>query len=526
MGALAKSAHANVALSDQSQVIEFLARPETYGVRDVHRFETHGNLVLVAGESAYKIKRAVRFGYMDFSTLEKRRSACAREVEINRRWAPELYLGCVAISRQPDGSLSIGRAGTIVEWAVHMRRFNQDDLLSARAQSGQLDRDLSIRLARAVSASHGSAARACPRSGTAPFCDLVTSISKGLTAAATFDQSLISSLADALHRQLHHSLAVLDDRAQHGFVRRCHGDLHLANIVVQGGQPTLYDALEFDETLATIDTLYDLAFLLMDLDVQRQRRAANIVLNRYLLQGAAERDLHGLSALPLFLALRAAIRALVTSDRAVQEGGKNRDRDLARARRYLAAALAYADPPPPRLVVVAGLSGAGKTTLAEALAPLLDPAPGAVHLRSDLERKSLAGMGEFERLPASAYTPEARRGIYRSLHEKAAAILRARHSVVLDAVYDTERERREVEGLADGLKVPMQGLWLQADAAALIARVASRRGDASDATVDVVRQQVAGDVGRLSTRWNRLHAGGSASACLRAASSIVGLGSC
>jgi aminoglycoside phosphotransferase family enzyme/predicted kinase len=523
MDPIAGTAPVDVAPGDQSRVIDFLALPETHGVRDVQCLETHGNLVFLAGDNAYKIKRAVRFEYMDFSTLEKRRIACHREVEINRQWAPDLYLGCVAIVRRPDGSLSLEGAGEIVEWAVHMRRFDQNDLLSVRAEHGQVDRDLSIRLAQAVFSSHSRANRACPRSGIAPYRDLVASISRGLAAAGVFDPDATSRLASALQIQLARSASILNDRAEHGLVRRCHGDLHLANIVLHQGQPTLYDALEFDEVLATIDTLYDLAFLLMDLDVKRQRPAANVVLNRYLLHSADKRDLEGLTALPLFLTLRAGIRALVTSDRVAQEDGQGRERDLARARQYFATALAYATPAAPRLIVVAGLSGTGKTTLAGALAPLLDPAPGAVHLRSDLERKVLAGVGEFELLPASAYTPQTRGQVYRSLHEKAASVLRARHSVVLDAVYDSEAERRELEDLAASLNVPMHGLWLHAKAATLIARVEGRRGDASDATADVVRRQLAADIGRLSARWSFLDAGGSAAGCFRAATSAIDL---
>lgn len=523
MSSLAKPTPAMSAPGGQSQAIDFLALPETHGVKNVQRLETHGNLVFLAGDSAYKIKRAVRFGYMDFSTIEKRRSACRREVEINRQWAPDLYLRCVPIVRRPDGALTFGGAGEIVEWAVHMRRFDQNDLLSVRAERGQLDRDLSMQLAQAVFASHSIAVRAHPRSGIAPYRDLAASISRALAAAGVFDQNATSRLPGALRQQLDRSASTLNDRAEHGFVRRCHGDLHLANIVLHKGQPTLYDALEFDETLATIDTLYDLAFLLMDLDVQRQRPAANVVLNRYLFHSADTRDLKGLIALPLFLALRAAIRALVTSDRAAQETGQGHERDLARARHYLSAALAYATPAAPRLVVIAGLSGTGKTTLATALAPLLGPAPGAVHFRSDLERKTLAGVGELERLPASAYTPQARQHIYRSLHEKAASVLRAQHSVVLDAVYDTEAHRREIEDLADSLNVPMHGLWLHADAATLIARVEGRRGDASDATADVVRHQLADNIGRLSVRWRSLDAGGNEDGSLQAAISAIGL---
>ena len=524
MGSFVKSESDHSESGDQSRVIEFLASPETYGVRHVQRLETHGNFVFLAGQNAYKIKRAVCFNYMDFSTLEKRRFACHREVEINQRWAPDLYLGCVPITRRPDGSLSLRGAGEIVEWAVRMRRFDQNDLLSVRAEHGQLDRDLSVRLAQAVYASHSMAARANPQSDIAPFRDLVASISRGLADANAFDPDTTSCLKIVLQQQLDRAAAIIDERAAHGFVRRCHGDLHLANIVLLQGLPTLYDALEFDEALATIDTLYDLAFLLMDLDAQAQRPAANVVLNRYLYCSGQYLDVHGLAALPLFLALRAAIRALVTSDRAAQEAGESRERDLARARRYLAAALGHATPAMPRLVVVAGLSGTGKTTLAAALAPLLGASPGAVHLRSDLERKALAGVGELERLPASAYTPEARWRIYNSLHEKAAAALRARHAVVLDAVYDSESERREIENLADSLNIPVHGLWLHADATTLIARVVARRGDASDATPDVVRHQLAAAIGCLSARWHCLDAGSNATDTLRAARSAIGPG--
>jgi uncharacterized protein len=510
------------AVDDQREVIEFLGSPKSYGVEHVERLETHGNLVFLAGADAYKIKRAARFGYMDFSSLAKRRSACHREVELNRRWAPDLYLGCVAITRRADRTLGFGGAGEVVEWAVHMRRFDQTDLLSTRAERNQLDRPLAMRLAYAVFASHKGAERTSPPSGVAPYRDLVGSICHGLAAADVFDER-VGRLAEGLRRQVDHAAAILDARAAHGFVRRCHGDLHLANIVLYHAKPTLYDAIEFDEALATIDTLYDLAFLLMDLDFQGQRPAANVVLNRYLYCSGEDLDLKGLAALPLFLGLRAAIRALVTSDRAAQEGGQGRDRDLERARRYLTAALDYARSAAPKLVVVGGLSGTGKTTLAAALAPWLGAAPGAVHLRSDLERKLLAGVGELERLPATAYTPEARLRVYRSLHEKAASALQAQHSVIIDAVYENAGHRREIEVLADSLQTPLRGLWLRADAATLMSRVAARHNDASDATPEVVQRQLTEDVGALSPRWVPLGAGNDATATFEAAMAVIGV---
>lgn len=509
-------------MDGQHAVIDFLGRPESHGIRDVQRFETHGNLVFLAGQDAYKIKRAVHFDYMDFSTLEKRRLACQREVEINRRWAPDLYLGCVPIKRRSDGTLSFTGEGETVEWAVHMRRFEQDDLLSTYAARSPIDRQLATQLAYTVHVSHEKAERIAGASGIASYRKLSGSICHGLAMAKVFEPADIERLGAGLERQLDRAAAIIDERAAHGHVRRCHGDLHLANIVLQNGKPTLYDAIEFDETLATIDTLYDLAFLLMDLDFQGQRPAGNVVLNRYLWRSGEERDLRGLAAMPLFLTLRAAVRARVTADRAAQKASPARDRDRALARRYLAAALRHATPSPPRLVVVGGLSGTGKTTLAAALAPDLGAVPGAVHLRSDLERKALAGVGEFDRLPAMSYAPQARQNVYASLHRKVAIALEAQHSVIVDAVYDNESDRSEIGKLAQSFDIPLRGLWLHAELAALVARVKARRDDASDATPDVVRRQLAAGMVHLSRHWTTLDAGKSPTDTAHAAMAAIG----
>lgn len=275
------------------------------------------------------------------------------------------------------------------------------------------------------------------------------------------------------------------------------------------GRPILYDAIEFDEALATVDTLYDLAFLLMDLEFRNLRPAANVALNCYLWRSGDERDLRGLASLPLFLGLRAAIRARVTLDRAAQEQEQVRDRDLALARRYFEAALAHTRPTAPQLVVVAGLSGSGKTTLAARLAPCIGNAPGAVHLRSDLERKTLAGVSELERLPNISYTPEARRRAYQALHHKAKLILGAHQTVVIDAVYDRERDRHDIETLAQSLGVPFRAFWLHAEAQVLLARVATRHGDASDANAAVVQFQLSTNLGQFSPAWTVVEAGGN-----------------
>jgi predicted kinase len=306
-----------------------------------------------------------------------------------------------------------------------------------------------------------------------------------------------------------HIRATLEARAAAGFVRRCHGDLHLNNIVLWRGRPVLFDAIEFDEDLATIDTLYDLAFLLMDLDKRNQRRIANMVLNRYLWCSGAELDLHGLGALPLFLGLRAAIRAPVMAERAQQESAEVGDRDRQTARDYLSSANTYLAPAAPLLIVVGGLSGSGKSTLARALAPELGPAPGAVHLRSDLERKQLHAVAETVRLMPESYTQMANDAVYAGLYEKARDIVAARHAVIVDAVFAQSEARARIEAVAVELGIPFQGLWLTASPEKLVQRVAARRDDASDATPDIVRRQLGWHLDPLPETWKELDASGS-----------------
>jgi aminoglycoside phosphotransferase family enzyme/predicted kinase len=509
---------------DQAEVVAFLADASSYaGVERVDRFETHGNLVFVAGSEAWKIKRAARFPYMDFSTLEKRRVACAREVEVNRRFAPDLYLGCVPITRAAGGRLAFGGSGEIVEWAVHMRRFEQSALLSSLAMAGGITLELARRMADVVFDSHQQADRASAPSGAAKMRQIVRSLCASLVASKVLDGEDLTRFSHAAEDRLGKAAATLDERAGRGFARRCHGDLHLANIVMWHGRPVLYDAIEFDEAIATIDTLYDLAFLLMDLDCRGHRRAANVILNRYLWRSKEDLDLEGIAALPLFLALRAGIRAMVTADRAAQERRQAREQDRESARAYFRAALDYVTPEPPRLVAVAGLSGTGKSTLAAALAPKVGGAPGAVHLRSDLERKALAGIGELQRLPASAYTKEASKRVYEILEHKVSLVLATGHSVVVDAVYARAEERRGIAAIAAALGVPFRGFWLKADPELLISRVAARRNDASDATPEVVQAQLRFEAEALSPAWTMIEAGGAADDTLRSVSSALGL---
>ncbi len=512
--------------AEQAEVIALLSSTAAHGtgVGEVERCETHGAVVFLAGDHAYKIKRAVLYAYMDFSTLELRHRACLREIEINQPHAPQIYLGVVPITRETDGELAIGGKGTPVEWAVHMRRFATDDVLSAVADTRGIDALLARELADVVQDFHAGAVVAISADPRAALGGVVDELVVAFRDAPLgFALESVDELEVRCAAQLERIAAILARRAAAGHVRRCHGDLHLGNIVLWRGRPTLFDALEFDEKLATIDTLYDLAFLLMDLDQRGQRAAANVVLNRYLWRSQSLLDLEGLAALPLFLGLRAAIRAMVLAQRASVENVSGKRAAPTAATAYFNAALDYLSSVPVRLIAVGGLSGTGKSTLAAALASGIGPAPGAVHLRSDLERKALFGAAETDRLEASCYTQEAGRRVYDTVLRKAKSVLAAGHAVIVDAVFLDQRERGEIELTAQNMGVPFTGLWLAAPEAEMNRRVADRTGDASDATPDVVRRQITLlDEGDGPGSWSRIDASGTPEATLAAARAALG----
>lgn len=503
------------------EVVEFLSRPASFGGGEaITRIETHAARVFLAGNKAIKIKKPLRFAYLDFSTLDKRCTALARELELNRPNAPEIYDALVPIVRRIDGNLALGGEGEPVEWALVMHRFDRDQLLDRVAGQGAFTPDLAHGVADAVLAAHGKAPVA---TGAKPVRDIQALVGQLSQALADHAGRLGRAHATGFRRAAEAALArartCLERRAAAGFVRRCHGDLHLGNIVLIEGRPVLFDALEFDESLATIDVLYDLAFLLMDLVQHDQRPAANQVLNRYLYSARGHDE--GLIALPLFLGLRAGVRAMVIADRAAQAGAPPERWQDASA--YLRAALVYFDPPPPRMVVIAGFSGTGKTTLAAAIAPDLGPIPGAVHVRSDVERKALFGVAETVRLEPSRYDAATTRQVYRRLEERAGKVLEAGHAVVVDAVFARSEERHRVEAIARRTGAAFTGLWLTAASERLVERVSARRDDASDATPQVVAQQI--DRGAGPIEWPVLDTSGKSNEVIRNARRLLGLSS-
>jgi uncharacterized protein len=504
----------------QNDVFAFLGRASTYGDVAVRRIDTHAGIVFLAGERALKIKRAVRFPFLDFSTLAKRKAACLAEIEANRPFAPELYRGVIAVTRGRDGTLALGGDGELVEWAVDMRRFDETKTLDHLADAGRIDLVIADELARGVAAAHARA----PVVDAAPWIEaLADYIDQNDTAfrenSALFPQDAVAELTGASRAAFARLRPLLAARGEAGLVRRGHGDLHLGNIALIGGRPVPFDALEFDPVVASGDVLYDLAFLLMDLVERKLEPAANVVLNRYLVETRRRDDLDALAALPFLMSMRAAIRAKVTAARAAVAPAADRAATEQSATTYFALARTLIAPPPPRLVAVGGLSGTGKSLLARALAPNLLPHPGAVVLRSDIERKALFGAAETDHLPAEAYAPDVTVRTYAVLTDTARRSIAAGHSAIVDAVFSDTAERDAVAAVARANGVAFAGLFLTADLATRIARIGQRIGDASDADAAVARRQEDYALGSLD--WSIVDASGTPDETLARAKAVI-----
>ncbi|WP_172327771.1 bifunctional aminoglycoside phosphotransferase/ATP-binding protein [Mangrovicoccus sp. HB161399] len=483
-------------VEDQSAAIAFLSDPASHGgAGPVERIDTHISAVFLAGGRAFKMKQAVHLPYADFSTPAIRLAACEKELALNRAAAPELYLRVRRITREPDG-LAFDGPGELADAVVEMARFDQDSLFDRMAQRGALTSRLIRALAAEIAAAH-AAAPVARESGTENISAVLDINLAGFGESRVFSAAEAGAIDAAFRAALDRHAPLLDRRGAEGRIRRCHGDLHLRNICLWQGRPRLFDCIDFNDRLATVDVLYDLAFMAMDLWHRGLRGHANLLANRYLDRSGQE---DGFALLPFFAALRAEVRAHVVATQAETGPAEKRDETAAAARSYYDLALACLEPQPSRLVAIGGLSGSGKSTLAEALAPEIGAAPGARLIESDLARKAMHGVDPETRLPPEAYALEVSDRVYASMAARAGRLLQAGCCVVADAVYDRPERRARIAEAAAQAGRPFAGVWLDVPAETLRARVASRRGGVSDATSDVLEAQLARGTGKVDWR--------------------------
>jgi predicted kinase len=335
--------------------------------------------------------------------------------------------------------------------------------------------------------------------------------------ADELDTDASASLTVRTRQELERYSDLLERRRQTGRVRECHGDLHLRNVVLLDGRPTLFDGVEFNDEISCIDVLYDLAFLLMDLWRRRLTLHANAVFNRYLAESG---ELEGLCLLPLFLSCRAAVRAKTSVSAARVQTDDARRRELNEsASEYLRMAEELLRPARPFLVAIGGLSGSGKSTVAKGIAPAFGAPPGAVVFRSDEIRKQLCGVPMLERLGPEGYTADMSRRVYETLEERARRAILNGRAVVADAVFADHAQRRAIEGVARDLGVAFAGCWLSAPEDVLIGRAESRRGDASDADPTIVRRQHVHGTGPID--WTIVDAAGTKEGVIQVVSDLL-----
>ncbi len=429
--------------------------------------------MFVGADCAWKLRKAVRLPFVDFTTPQARKAAALREFELNHAWSPSLYRRVAAVTQEPDGPALDG-PGPVIDHVVCMAPIAPGDFLIEQARDETLTPATLDELGDLVAAMHHALARSDAEVRLQPIVEgnVETALKAGLPAAR------ITAWHDAITARLAELTPWLARRAQDGFIRRCHGDLHLRNLCRHQGRLMAFDALEFREDMATIDLGYDLAFLLMDLDLRVGRPAANRVLNRYL---ARTGDIGLLPGLAVFLSMRALVRAHVSANSGEPHAA------------YLDYAEAVLQPQPAIALGIGGLPGSGKSTLARSVAPSLGAAPGAVILRSDEIRKRQHGLAPEQKLGPEGYTEAATHQVMERLFADMRSALAAGHSVIADTSFANPGHRTQAARAAG--TAPFLGVWLQAPLGVLEARITARHGDASDATLSVLHKFAAHDPG-------------------------------
>lgn len=463
---------------------------------DAQVVETHISVVVLAGEHVYKFKKAVDLGFLDFSTLALRKLNCEEELRLNRRLAPRYYLEVLPVTGTEQAP-RLGGEGTAIEYCVQMRRFPSGRQFDELVRAGALTAAHVEALARRVAEFHAETPRAEPAMGTpaqviAPARHNLDALedARGLEAAVKDDLMTLRAWTESAALRLHEAFCA---RHEEGFIRECHGDMHLANITLDGEEIVIFDCIEFSASLRCIDVMSEVAFVCIDLAHYGRADLANLFLNTYLEHTG---DYAGVAVLRYYQVYRALVRAKVAAIRLDQPGIEAAEREAqhARCRDYIRLAVSYLPAAPPALIITHGLSGSGKSRVSAALAQRI----GAIRLRSDIERKRLHGVAMLARsgspVDGGIYAPGASAQTYARLRALAETVLRAGHTAIVDAAFLKREQRREFAALAAALDLRFDILSVQAPEEELRRRLRARHAagvDVSEADTAVLEYQLA-----------------------------------
>jgi uncharacterized protein len=460
--------------------------------KNIQFLQTHISYVFLAGDYAYKIKKELDLGFLNYSTLSVRKYYCEKELQLNRRFAPHLYLDVKAIIDTPQGfQLVEASAQDAVEYCVQMRRFDQDQLFSHLLKRGELTLTHVEHLGKHIADFHGQI-EPCSRS----LDQIRSTVNDTYIASQKYLGSLLDSVLFEQIRTFSENVFTTQseqflERLSKKYIKHCHGDMHLNNIVLFDQKITIFDCIEFNENLSCTDVMAEIAFPVMDLEANGRSDLANRLLNTYLEQSG---DWEGVAWLPLYLCYRAFVRGWVHAQSSENASLNTQEQQQAadRARNYFQWAQRYASLPPGQLYMTHGLSGSGKTTKARQLC--LDKQ--AIHLRSDAVRKHLAGIPVDQHQPAPSgegiYSREMSDRTYTKMLSLAEVCLQAGFSVVLDACYPHYNQRQQVIALSSRLDVPVSIIECECSREVLEQRLRERTGDISDASVELLESQIKG----------------------------------